>query len=390
MKQLEKKVEAFVRDYFTKEGSKKRHYHNLEHTIGVVNNTVMIAKNSGCSKADTYLLTIAAWFHDLGYLAGGCKGHEVRGCELISSFMDKQDVDESTVTKIKSLIMATNLELEPTTLLEQIMKDADTLHLGDVKAFLKSSNKLRKEIKEEGKALSKLEWYEMTLSFMKKHSFYSPFVKENYDAGKKLNISVVEKEIEMAKEKKKKSEAEELPAKGIETMFRISLRNHVNLSRIADNKANTLLSVNAIIVSIVLSTLYPKLDNNAFLFYPSSILLITSMLTIFVSILSTVPKNTHGKISRDEVSAKKGNLLFFGNFHNMDIKDYEWSVNELMKDKTYLYNTLIRDLYYLGKVLEKKYSLLKIAYYIFVVGIFISISLFVLSINNVIGTGVIE
>ena len=53
-------------------------------------------------------------------------------------------------------------------------------------------------------------------------------------------------------------------------MFRVALRNHITLSDIADTKANILLSVNAIIISLVLSNLLPKLDNpsNHYLNFP--------------------------------------------------------------------------------------------------------------------------
>jgi hypothetical protein len=46
----------------------------------------------------------------------------------------------------------------------------------------------------------------------------------------------------------------------------------------------------------------------------------------------------------------------------MPLEEYEWAVNEMMKDNAYLYNSMIKDLYFLGVVLEKKYRLLRITY----------------------------
>jgi len=171
-------------------------------------------------------------------------------------------------------------------------------------------------------------------------------------------------------------------------MFKTALRNHVDLSSIADKKANTLISVNAIIISIVLSALFPKLDSNPFMFYPGVTILISCFLTILLAILSTIPNISRGSIGKDQVMAEKGNLLFFGNFYKMKLEDYEWSVNQLMKSKDYIYNSMTRDLYFLGKVLNKKYMLLRWSYYVFILGLLSSIIVFILKVLPVIGPSV--
>ena len=61
----------------------------------------------------------------------------------------------------------------------------------------------------------------------------------------------------------------------------------------------------------------------------------------------------------------------------MPISEYEWAMNDLMKDREALYNALTRDLYYLGLVLNRKYYLLRITYGIFTIGIILSVITFV-------------
>src|SRR5690554_8164002 len=61
--------------------------------------------------------------------------------------------------------------------------------------------------------------------------------------------------------KEKKLKKLERPERGIDTLFRVTLRNHTQLSAIADSKANILLSVNSIIISIILTAIIPKLDS---------------------------------------------------------------------------------------------------------------------------------
>jgi hypothetical protein len=191
----------------------------------------------------------------------------------------------------------------------------------------------------------------------------------------------LEKSFLTDNDKKKKKTKTEKPDRGIDTMFRTTLNNHNNLSSLVDNKANILLSVNAIIISVSLTTIIPKLDNpsNSHLVIPTLILIISSVIAITFTILATIPSVTKGSFTRNEVDEKKVNLLFFGNFYKMPYEDYNWAMNELIKDKDYLYNSMIKDLYHLGIVLEKKYRLLRVAYTIFMFGIIISVLAFLIA-----------
>ena len=188
---------------------------------------------------------------------------------------------------------------------------------------------------------------------------------------------------------KRKKAKDDRPDRGIETMYRVTLRNHIKLSDIADTKANILLSVSAIILSIALSTLFPKLDkpDNYYLIYPTLLFLLVSVVTMIFSILSTRPKVTSGTFTKEDVTNRKVNLLFFGNFHKMPLEDFQEGMTELMNDRDYLYKSLMKDLYFLGIVLDKKYRLLRIAYTIFMVGIIISVLAFVIAFEFMKSTG---
>jgi hypothetical protein len=177
------------------------------------------------------------------------------------------------------------------------------------------------------------------------------------------------------KKKKKKKNAD----RGIETMFRLTSKNHFTLSGIADNKASTLISISALIISIIVSVLIRKIDEDPDLIFPTVILLMTLMGTIVYAVLSTRPKITSLSITREDISNRKGNLLFFGNFVNLPVDDYEWGMKEVMADREYLYNSLIRDIYYLGKVLDKKYKYLRYAYNIFMYGLILSVGAYILA-----------
>ena len=66
----------------------------------------------------------------------------------------------------------------------------------------------------------------------------------------------------------------------------------------------------------------------------------------------------------------------------MKFDEYEWAIGEMLNDKDYVYNSLTKDLYFLGKVLDRKYRILRNTYTVFMVGIVISVLAFALSFNS--------
>jgi len=163
-------------------------------------------------------------------------------------------------------------------------------------------------------------------------------------------------------------------------MFRLTSANHLDLSSMADSKANIMISVNAIIVSVLLSVLLRRLEEYPNLTVPTVLFLITCVTTMIFSVLATRPTVTIGTFTKDDIRKKEANLLFFGNFYRMKLDDYEWGMTEMMKDRDFLYSSLIRDIYFLGVVLGKKYKLLRIAYNIFMFGFVISVLAFAVAV----------
>ncbi|QMU65663.1 MAG: HD domain-containing protein [Flavobacteriaceae bacterium] len=364
-------------------------YHNLSHTQRVVAATKEIIEGEKVTEDSAVKLIIAAWFHDTGYTKSK-DNHEEESVEIAKDFLKQQLVSDDFKDEVFSLIMATKMGYEPVTLSEKIIKDADCSHFQD-KNYSQISELLRHEWENIlGKTYKNTAWIEENISFFTKHHrFYTDFALENWQSGKDKNLALLFKSLtkQEKEDKKVKKQAEELalkkkkaklPERGIETMFRVTLRNHITLSDIADTKANILLSVNAIIVSLVLSNLVSKLDNpsNQYLIFPTIIFVLFTVASMILSVLATRPNITSGKFTKEDVRNKKVNLLFFGNFHKMGLDDFEWAMGEMMEDRDYLYSSMKKDLYFLGKVLDKKYKILRITYTVFIIGIVISIIVF--------------
>ncbi len=375
-----RKAQTHVRSLFQQHKSFPGLYHNFDHTEEVVRNATEIAENMDLSRTDTEIILLAAWFHDTGYLESP-KDHEERSALNAAEFLRSAKYPKEKIDAVIGCIGATKLPQSPNNLLEQIMCDADLLHLGK-KDSLKKGELLRLEVeKMTDRRMSEEQWLRQSIGFFKDHSYHTTYAIREYSDRRDQNLSKLEKRLRKLESRRTDQEhktektmmKEKRPGRGIETMFRIASQNHMELSSIADNKANIMISVPSIIISIVMTVLLRKLNENPELLIPTFLLLVTCVATIVFAILSTRPKITSGRYSREEIAEKKINLLFFGNFFGMKYGDFHWGINEMMKDKDLLYGALTKDIYYLGQVLGKKYRYLRISYNIFLYGMVASV-----------------
>jgi len=381
-------------------------YHNLDHTKGVVKATEQIAAHYRLSEDDLLAVYAAAWFHDVGYILSGANDHEASGAKAAAEFLSEKNVGDEIIGKMKGCIMATKMPQSPKNLLEEITCDADLFHLGSEK--YKDISKLMRKEKEisTGIIFSGAEWRAENIKFLQSHHYFTTYAQALLKQGKENNIRDLKEKQEEKLQKKstkvvaeekattmtiennstaektkeeRKKEKENRPERGVETMFRLTSSNHLDLSGMADSKANIMISVNAIIVSVLLSVLLRRLEEYPNLTIPMIIFLITCVLTMIFAVLATRPTITMGTFTKDDIKAKRANLLFFGNFYRMKLQDYEWGMTEMLKDREFLYSSLIRDIYFLGVVLGKKYRLLRIAYNIFMFGFVISVLAFAIA-----------
>ncbi|MDM1556377.1 MULTISPECIES: Pycsar system effector family protein [Chryseobacterium] len=376
------KAKNYVEILFKDKLSSVYFYHNFIHTAYTVNKAEEIMKHTPVSEEDQEKVLVALWFHDTGYIECAMN-HEERGVEIMKNFLHQENYPESYIADVEKLILATKITYVPQNLLEKIVKDADFSHFAG-HDYNDISDALRKEWELTNvRCFSNEEWNAGNLDMLKnKHTFYTDYAKENWEPLKKKNIKKIEKKLGKEEEKKENTDSKsenkkdkEKSDRSVDTLFRVTLNNHTRLSDIADSKANILLSVNAIIISVCLSVLVPKLDapKNSHLILPSFILLLSSVLTIIFAILSTKPNVTKTTFTSQDIANRKVNLLFFGNFQQMLFDDYHNAMKDLIKDRDYIYDSMVKDLYYLGKVLDRKYKLLSITYKIFMAGIIISV-----------------
>jgi predicted metal-dependent HD superfamily phosphohydrolase len=388
----------YVTEIFTYQVKPELVFHSLNHTEEVVEACSYIAAHSELSEEDRLVLMLAAWFHDTGYVDGEASTHEQKSIELSSEFLSRRGVDEKLIMRVTSAIEATRMPQSPVNIVEKILCDADLYHLS-TDDFKAKSQLLRQEREWLlGQNIPKKEWNKHNIEFLENHKYFTQYGQESLEPKKLVNLNSIQKkkkgkdEEEAEKEeafpylfeeqsKNKASMKEDLKntERGIQTMFRTTSTNHLQLSSLADGKSNIMISVNAIIISVVLTILLVRLPYYPNYIIPTVILMLTCLGAMIFSILATRPSVNVGKFSEEDIRAKRTNLLFFGNFHKMDLEAYEWGMTELLKDKEYLYNSMVKDIYFLGVVLAKKYRLLRISYTIFMWGLILSVIAFIVA-----------
>jgi predicted metal-dependent HD superfamily phosphohydrolase len=386
-------TESYVKGLFKQHNQSNLVFHNLEHTESVVERVHEIASHYQLPDKDLLELSIAAWFHDTGHLMSDPAGHEEKSVQLMEAFMINRTDDEELVKNIAGLIRITKFPPSPQSLSEMIICDADTYHFG-LDDFKQTNKAMKKELVLRNMNTMVMDWERNSLELLQKHQFYTTYCLSLLQKGKEKNIRRLNKKIGKFEEVNisntlleptdNKAEAikrkNSFVARGIQTMLRLTSENHVELSNMADGKASILISVNAIIISVILSVLIRRIEVDTHLTIPTFIFLASSLTTIIIAIMATRPKVSQGNFSREDILNKSTNLLFFGNFYKTKVNEYQWAMNTMMRDPDYLYSSLIMDIHQLGVVLARKYKLIRLAYTIFMIGLFISVLAFMIAI----------
>lgn len=409
-------VADHVQRYYLEHSDARLFYHNISHTKEMMEASKKIAAHYQLGEHEDFIVTVAAWFHDIGYLITESELHEIKSAEMAESYLQSIGVSDEDILQIKGCIMATKMPQGPQTLLEKIVCDADLYHLG-TDLFREKNKLIRKEMEAfKNQKIDGNDWRTSSIKLLENHYYHTDYAKNLLEKTKSENLgklrkklseksarkpaAYIEPNLENApeiddiygspdmkvndlglpksaqrawwehdkaekghKEKTRKSE------KSIETMFRIASANHQRLSSMADNKAHIMINVNSIIMSVSISFVFRKLGESPNLTLPTIILLAVNVVTIVYSVLATRPKIPKGHFTKDQVISKSVNLLFFGNFYKMNYSDYDWGMKRMMHDKEFLYESLINDMYWHGVVLGKKYRLLRTSYTVFMYGI---------------------
>lgn len=162
--------------------------------------------------------------------------------------------------------------------------------------------------------------------------------------------------------------------RGGDAMFRIVYSTHLSLSKMADRKAHLMLSLNAFVLSFVVSKKkLGVLAHQHGLFIPDAMLVILCVTCIVLATLATRPAFPSLK---PLPTGRKPNWLFFGDFSRYTPKEFHLRIGQLMADPDLMTEAMSRDLYWLGVSLGRKYRYLSLCYQVFFIGLILLVCVF--------------
>ena len=209
----------------------------------------------------------------------------------------------------------------PLSQVEKILCDADLMHLST--EDFKAKNGLLKQERENilKTKISKKEWRKGNIQFLENHKYFTDYGQQYLEPNKQDNLNQIRKKEK--KEVEKEAEPDPFPyvseidqepkgkgdvknaERGVQTMFRTTSHNHLELSSMADSKAHILISVSSIIISVTLSFLIARLSYYPQYIIPTIILVVTCLGSVTFAILSTRPSISKGQFTEEDIRSKK-------------------------------------------------------------------------------------
>lgn len=377
---------VYVKERFNEELEPKFLFHNFAYAEEIADRARSLAKTAGLEETQVDLLTIAGYFYPLGYV-GGPKNVADRSAKELEKWANDQDISlVKNQSEVLDWIPAAYDAKESDSLPIRLLHDAAWSWLGR-KRYDRRADLLQLERDAvKGKEGDPMKFGEKMQKFLLNFNYLSAVGKENFDERRRKNVSGQQQTNYKIGEKEVKLKTGKNFGRGIDTMYRTAFRNHINLSRIADGKANMMISINTIILSIVITISGASLsffeetfyENPEFLI-PIISLLLSSLTAVIFAVFSARPSVTEYRIKKDKlIRSKEASLLYFGNFLKLEKNEFIDYMATIKMNQDALYDDLARDLYDLGSVMHKKYLLLTISYNVFVGGLALAVLSFLL------------
>lgn len=364
-------------------------YHNYQLTTEMLRYLETIAESEALPASMLEVSSLAVMFRNIGYLFDYRQPLQ-RSKELAKNFLRSQNYSTERLDRVLKCLQEKTQD-NSASLEQQIVQDAYYTAHTAIGFYEKSAlHRLEKELMLN-QNYSKRDWALFQMQELLGAKFSTAYAKSNYEPLvaqhilkqksilEKLQSGSVENSDEGGVVRLYQDIEKKIPARAAQTFFRSNYRNHINLSAIADNKANIMISVNSILISVLITILtYRNItETNPSVLMPIVIFLVTGLASLIFAVLSARPKVTTVNDSAKDLATIKRNIVFFGNFVSLDLQQYEEAMDAVLRDGELMYGNMTRDLYFLGKVLDKKYRYLSISYNIFMVGFAASVGAYI-------------
>lgn len=165
-------------------------------------------------------------------------------------------------------------------------------------------------------------------------------------------------------------------ARSVETVFRTAYRELLDQTRIADNKAGIMTSINGVVLSVIMAFGSSIVRSGWTLILPCALLLVTAVASAVFSVLAARPQIQKEAATLEDMRNDTANPLYFGTMAQLDRDDFAEALVDMLDDSKRSYLNMARNLHGIGAVLPRKFGLLWYAYTTFIVGLCSAVALY--------------
>lgn len=356
-------------------------FHNVRYIEEVVEVAEDLAEECDLTLDEIEVIKLSCWFYYAGFPSQP-NDFLSKSIEIASDFLTNEGYADDLRSQVIHILSET--PSDTSSLANKIVHDALVAYKGR-KQFFRKVELLRLEkestFKEE---YSDYEWEQSMYESLVKCVFYTEAGQRAFRKRRIQNITKQRDNVNKALKLTTRKRTGKEFGRGIDTLYRTNYNNQISLSSIADGKANMMISINTIILSVIITfsgagfSMNPSLTVDHLRFVvPIFILLIGSLFSVVFAVISARPKVTQKKLDMELVKRNKTSLLFFGNFLQVPLDDYVAHLSELKTDQQHLYDSMSVDMYYLGMVLNTKYKWLTWSYNTFMISLILCVMAFV-------------
>jgi|GEM_PF-2315857 len=349
-------------------------YHNWTNTKINVDTIKLLSKKNDITNQDKTIALIATYFLYTGFTDNETTDAYLESKKIAHTYLTEEGYPSAIINSVDHCLSIKQEDITPDSVAGRLFHDMLYAHYGQkkIKSKINKSLEERNLLRSDKKDL--LTKYESELEKMKTHKYFTPTANRLYKYKKLKNIAKLQSEID--RDRKQNMLGSNKTAM---TMFKTALRNHIDLISIADKKAGIMISINAIIMTLMIPILGSYIIDVSKFIIPSIILIITCGSAVILATLATRPKVADGTTSEESKLSGEKSLFHFENFFNMNKEDYQQAIKDVIVRENTLENSIINDLYDMGYVLGIKYKKLSWCYLVFAAGITLTIISFILS-----------
>lgn len=161
--------------------------------------------------------------------------------------------------------------------------------------------------------------------------------------------------------------------RSVETLFRNAYRAQLDMLSLAATKANIMISLNGLLMSILVISGTHFIEINGLFVIPIAVFLTSCAIATSFAAISARPEISRRQFTRSDFESDEARLLVFEEFSDLDEREYRDSMVRMLGNRQRIYCNMIAHVHELGTTADRKYRQLYYSYTVFIVGVVLTV-----------------